>query len=264
MKLKPNTIAYGPIGAMGTPFTHTRIPRAPEGDDGGGSSDPPAADPPASNDPTPAEAIAAYQQQKEIVEDLKKQIAAMTDKGASQADKLKAAEEAQAKVDEAVAKLDAEVKKYIERDQKRADEIYTGLPEDAQKRLAPIKDKLPLDTWLAYLEEEKIAADTAKGNPGTGKPPLRGDKRSGRSKEFRPDPDTYDTLQEGLGMEVKFLPTMNVNRDRAGFTASIPFKDHLKYIKGQTVRPEPMTPEHARDRGPAPNLGPRPEGPDDR
>ncbi len=197
------------------------------------------------------DAALLYEQQKEITKQLQEQLKVLTTEGATQADKIKAAEEAQAKVDEAMATLDAKVKEHVKQDQARADALYAGLPEPAQKRLKPIKDKLDLPTWIAYLEEEKATASTM----GTGKPPLRGSGRTGRSAEFVPHADTIDTLEQGLGMDVKYLPLMNVTRDpMKGFTASMPLKENNKLIRGQTVKPEPMTREHAMDRGEPPEV----------
>jgi hypothetical protein len=73
---------------------------------------------------------------------------------------------------------------------------------------------------------------------------LRNPGAAGRpGPRFRPHPDTVDTIEDGLGREVEYLPIMQVTRDpQNGMLATIPIKEHIKRIKSLSKPGTPLTP----------------------
>jgi len=185
-----------------------------------------------------------YEQQKGIAEDLKTKIEEITKGHGTATERIKEIEAAKAAADADLAKIAAEVGTYRKRDQDRADKLYDGLSDETKARLEPIKGKLDLDTWLAYVEREAAADQAPQAPQATPGAMLRSPGSVGKlGPRFRPHPDTVDTIEDGLGREVEYLPIMQVTRDpQNGMIATIPIKEHIKRIKSLSRPGTQLTP----------------------
>lgn len=154
------------------------------------------------------------------------------DKRAADGEAKKLYEEKSRELDEAKARAEA----LEGAARKRIDAQIARLPDDAQKRIALVKDALPLEKLGELVDAEAEAFGNTKAPP----PATPAGKRQGGKRQLQAR--TYEKLDElGISPEVAERHVQVVETDLGGHVFKMAIKDVISKLQSIAVKSRPLS-----------------------